>query len=36
MADENLSTLSEVALASLALPNLINPVLEKVILFANF
>ena len=30
MADENLATLSEVALASLALPNLINPVLEKV------
>lgn len=30
MADENLATLSEVALASLALPNLINPVLEKM------
>lgn len=30
MADENISALSETALASLALPNLINPVLDKM------
>ena len=32
MTEENLAALSEVALASLALPNLINPVLDKVCL----
>ena len=30
MTEENISALSEAALASLALPNLINPVLDKV------
>lgn len=30
MTEENLTALSEVALASLALPNLINPVLDKM------
>lgn len=36
MTEENLAALSEVALASLALPNLINPVLDKVFSFINF
>ena len=31
MTEENLAALSEVSLASLALPNLVNPVLDKVI-----
>lgn len=30
MTEENIAALSEVALASLALPNIINPVLDKM------
>lgn len=30
MTEENIAALSEVALASLALPNLINPALDKM------